>query len=341
MTRVAVIYTGGTIGMRPGPQGLAPDTDLPSLLAPPPVPENRFELDWHTWSPLLDSSQIQPAHWQQLGREVEDRLHDHAAVLVLHGTDTMAYTASALALQLGALKGPVILTGSQRPWHEAGSDARDNWHQALVATQLPGLSEVTIAFGGRLLRGIQSHKADAASDAAFESPRHPPLALWRDHPAQPSHWQRSDAPAGWYEKRTAFHPDYRNQAVWCQQWAPGHPLIPAAQLRAMGIRVLLLTLFGTGNGPSEDPAFTGWLADLKNLGILVVGLSECEKGIIHRGAYAAGSALLNAGLLPAFGMTREAAYTKALYLCACEPAAGPERLAEQFLQNLAGEMPMR
>lgn len=177
--RICILYTGGTIGMVPSEKGYVPSSGafLDLLRAIPDL----YWADMPRWDvvefdPLLDSSDITVREWNQIGRAIAARYDDYDGFVVLHGTDTMAYTASALSFMLEGLAKPVILTGSQIPMCEIRSDGRDNLITSLLIAGAEEVHEVCLYFGGKLLRGNRATKFSADGLIAFLSPNYPSLA---------------------------------------------------------------------------------------------------------------------------------------------------------------------
>ncbi len=179
MKKILIIYTGGTIGMVRTPKGYAPRSGYFREILEG-IASLRMEgmpcWELYEMSPLLDSSNISVGEWNMVGRVIADNYGDYDGFVVLHGTDTMAYTASALSFMLGNLSKPVILTGSQIPMCELRSDGHDNIVNALLIAAEGRVHEVCLYFGGRLLRGNRSTKYSADGLIAFVSPNYPMLA---------------------------------------------------------------------------------------------------------------------------------------------------------------------
>ncbi|HYI13571.1 MAG TPA: asparaginase domain-containing protein, partial [Thermoanaerobaculia bacterium] len=176
--RVYIIYTGGTIGMKRTRSGYVPASGyLQSQMSQ--MPELRHEsMPSYTieeYDPLLDSSNMTPAEWVKIARDVESNYDRYDGFVVLHGTDTMAYTASAVPFLLAGVRKPVIITGSQIPLCEIRNDARENLITSLMLAANYAIPEVCLYFGGKLLRGCRSTKVSADGFAAFDSPNFPPL----------------------------------------------------------------------------------------------------------------------------------------------------------------------
>lgn len=323
--RVMVLYTGGTIGMQASANGLAPASgfearmagqlaELPDLV----VPEWRFR----GMAPLIDSANMTPAYWLRLREAVIEAVDVDGcdAVLILHGTDTLAYSAAAISFQLLGLRAPVLFTGSMLPAGVPDSDAWENVNGSLVALGKGLTSGVHLYFHGELLAPTRCAKIRSFG-------RHPFAALNRAHSGE----------------TPAAHPaplDYRLPKVAASvAILPLFPGIGAAQLNAVidsGIQGLVLECFGSGTGPSDDPAFLTSLERAHQQGICVVAITQCHEGGVELDVYEAGSRLRGAGVLSGGGMTREAALGKLhLLLGAGLPLAEVRRLVEV---DLCGEL---
>lgn len=260
----------------------------------------------------------------------------HAGIVILHGTDTLAWTASSLAFQLQGIDRPVILTGAMRPLEAEGSDAVANVEDALRFAVTPRLKEVALCFAGRLLRGCRSRKWQTRDAAAFASPNLAPLG------------ERVDAEAVLYPGRgLADHqrgaprfelPDYAPLAAGGVVRLALWPGLSAWQVEAWlddeRVRGAVLEVWGGGNLP-DDPALAGALARASGEGKLLAALSQCPHGAVAFGGYAAGQGLKDAGVLSAEDMTPEATFTKLVHLLA-QPLEEAER-RRRFLTPLVGE----
>ncbi|WP_416136987.1 asparaginase [Halomonas sp. HK25] len=337
-----VIYTGGTLGMVAGEHGLAPGGDIEARLsrALGALPaERRAAIPDHevlAFPDPIDSSAATSRVWQRLAGEIAERYRDHAGIVVLHGTDTLAWTASSLAYQLQGLDRPVVVTGAMQPLEAEGSDAADNVELALRFAVNPALQEVAIAFGGRLLRGVRARKWQTRDAAAFVSPNYPLLGerVGMDpilYPGRSLARQQRGAPR--FEL-----PDYAPLADGGVARIVLWPGITARQVAAWledpALKGALLEVWGAGNAP-EDPALLGVLAEASGQGKLLAAISQCPHGSVGIGHYAAGRGLHAAGVLTADAMTPEAALTKLVHLLA-QPLADDER-RRSFLTPLVGE----
>ena len=292
---VMVLYTGGTIGMQASANGLAPasgfEARMREQLANAAVPAWRFR----EMAPLIDSANMTPAYWQRLRVAVIEAVDEGCdAVLILHGTDTLAYSAAAMSFQLLGLPAPVLFTGSMLPAGVPDSDAWENVSGALAALgegQAPG---VQLYFHGALMAPTRCAKIRSFG-------RHPFAALQRNGGVA----KASNVPDAL---------DYRHDKalanVGVLALVPG---IAAVQLDALvdsGIQALVLECFGSGTGPSDNPAFLASLQRARDKGVVVVAITQCHEGGVELDVYEAGSRLRGVGVLSGGGMTREAAFGK-------------------------------
>jgi L-asparaginase len=329
---VFVLHTGGTIGMVDSPEGAAP---VAGALAPyldwivdnsagdlPPI--EFLELD-----PPIDSANATPQDWCAIAQVLHERRADHAGFVVLHGTDTMAYTSSALSFLLPSFGKPVVVTGSQIPISRTRSDGRQNFIGALQVAARPDLSEVSLLFGEVVLRGNRATKIDASGLDAFASPRLAPLAdIGIDIVVNPS-----IAPAGDGEARLVPGP---LGTVAATRLFPGFSASILANLCRPPLQGLVIEAYGAGNGPANDRDFLTAIERAAADGIVVVVVTQCVRGSVQPGAYATGSALLDAGAVPGYDMTSEAALTKLAVLLGEGPDSGT--VAAMMQRNIAGEL---
>ncbi|PRY63871.1 L-asparaginase [Vreelandella songnenensis] len=340
--RLLIIYTGGTIGMLPADGGLVPGGDfaerLASALGQLPVAQQQAlpAYDVISYSPLIDSSAATALNWQTLGRDIAARLTDYRGFVVIHGTDTLSWTAASLAYQLQGLDRPVVLTGAMLPLEAPGSDALDNVHGALRFAATDGLQEVAIYFANRLMRGVRSIKQHSEAPDAFTTPSYPLLGerVGDDFVYYPSRGlgvQQRGAPRFELPDYQGLH---QGEVIRIALW----PGMAAWQLEAwLGdsrVKGAVLQLWGAGNLPS-DPALLDTLAVASGEGKLLTAISLCPEGSVHMGAYAAGHGLAEAGVLSGDAMTPEAAYTKLTHLLALP--GGLEHRRQRFLTALVGE----
>ena len=292
---IMVLYTGGTIGMQASANGLAPasgfEARMREQLANQPLPAWTFQ----EMAPLIDSANMTPAYWQRLRTAVIDAVDQGCdGVLILHGTDTLAYSAAAMSFQLLGLPAPVVFTGSMLPAGVPDSDAWENVSGALTALGDGLAPGVHLHFHGALIAPTRCAKVRSFG-------RNPFAALNRQ---------------GGVARAEAIPQalDYRQPKALANVGVlPLVPGIGAAQLDAVigsGIQALILECFGSGTGPSDNPEFLASLQHAKDKGIAVVAITQCHEGGVELDVYEAGSRLRGVGVLSGGGMTREAAFGK-------------------------------
>lgn len=330
--RVLVLHTGGTIGMERGTDGYRPMPGFGAVL--------RRHLDGVCGLPAfdlvelpqpIDSANLQPAQWTAIAAELVARWNDYRGFVVLHGTDTMAWTASALSFMLRGADRPVILTGAQIPLVEPRSDALANVQTALLLAGSMKCGEVGIFFGRRLLRGNRSTKSSSTALDAFSSPNMAALAEVgidvRVHAQDP-------LPAG---ARDFQLPQIDSRAVAV---LTVHPGLSARQVDALtddpALRGLVLCSYGAGNLPDATPGLLDALARAVARGVVVVNRTQCAHGPVVQGAYATAAALNRIGVVAAADMTLEAAFAKLHVLLALHP--DPALVRTRFGTALCGEL---
>lgn len=292
---IMVLYTGGTIGMQASANGLAPasgfEARMREQLAHLPAPTWRFR----EMAPLIDSANMTPAYWQRLRSAVVEAVDEGCdAVLILHGTDTLAYSAAAMSFQLLGLPAPVVFTGSMLPAGVPDSDAWENVSGALAALGDGLAPGVHLYFHGALMAPTRCAKIRSFG-------RHPFAALQRN---------------GGVAKAQALPAalDYRQPKALANVGVlPLVPGIDAGQLDALvdsGIQALVLECFGSGTGPSDNPAFLASLQRAQDRHVVVVAITQCHEGGVELDVYEAGSRLRGVGVLSGGGMTREAVFGK-------------------------------
>lgn len=329
---VLVLHTGGTIGMVDTSEGSAPGASTLAAFVEEIVAGARGDLpgvEFIEFDPLIDSSNATPDTWRDIARVLFDRRRQHAGFVVLHGTDTMAYTSSALSFMLPDFGKPVVVTGSQIPIAKTRSDGRQNLIGALQVAACDEVPEVSLLFGEYLLRGNRAMKVDASGFDAFESPRCAPLGRIGVELRVDKAIVRS--PAG--EPRLVAE---RLGNVAAVRLFPGFSAETLANICRPPLQGLVIEAYGAGNGPSADSGFLAAIEDATRRGIVVVLVTQCLRGSVRPGAYATGSALIHAGAVPGFDMTSEAALTKLAVLLGQGHEAG--QVARLMQQDLAGEL---
>jgi L-asparaginase len=335
--RIYIAYTGGTIGMKRTRDGYSPEPGyLQAQMRAMPELKHRSMPSFtiHEYEPLLDSSNMTPREWVKIANDVAANYDDYDGFVVLHGTDTMAYTASAIPFMLSGLAKPVLITGSQIPLCEVRNDARENLITSLLIAANYDIPEVCLYFGGKLLRGCRSVKVSADGFAAFASPNVPPLgnvgidieidaALIR----KPRRRQRLKVE------------EFASPVVSALRLFPGiSPELVRNVLRPP-LQGLVLEAYGVGNGPDQDVDFLAALAEAVKRGVVIVDCTQCLEGSVNLAEYAAGSALARAGVISGFDMTAEAALAKLYHLFSRRFA--PEKVKREMQKDLRGELTPR
>ena len=337
--RILIVYTGGTIGMT---EDLATGALVPFsfdhlMRNVPKIGRLGYALDHVEIDPPIDSSNMNPTHWAQVAKMIADAYDDFDGFVVLHGTDTMAYTASALSFMLRGLAKPVILTGSQLPIGEIREDGTENLITALqiaaarTGDGAPMVQEVAISFGRHLWRGNRAMKVSSTNFGAFASYNYPPLADMDLHIV--------------YRERLLARPaaDATLAPLYAMDDAVAvaflYPGITEAALRpqllAPGAKAVVLRTFGAGNAPTET-WFTDLVAEAVGAGKVVVNVTQCPAGGVEEKRYATGDALAKAGVVSGCDMTCEAALTKLMHLFGQGLSA--TEVAAAMTRPLAGEL---
>lgn len=330
--RVYIAYTGGTIGMTKNARGeYAPtpgflDAQLAAMteLRDPLLPEWTI----HEYAPLLDSSNITPQVWHTIARDIQAHYADYDGFVVLHGTDTMAYTASALAFMLQGNK-TIIITGSQVPLCELRNDARENLITSLIIASRYTIPEVCLYFGDVLLRGCRAVKVNADGFDAFDSPNFPSLGKigvdikirW-DLVLPPSH---QDA---------LVVQEFQEPRVAALRLFPGISADVLDHVLQSPLQGLVLEAYGSGNGPTATEGFVRVLQNATARGVVIVACTQCVRGKVTWGAYETN--LAQAGVTSGLDMTAEAALAKLFYLFSC--GYPPEIVRQEMGKNLRGEL---
>lgn len=333
--RIYIAYTGGTIGMQRSPKGYVMMEGFAQLIEekiPPRISGEMPEYDLYEYPNQIDSSNIVPADWLTIARDIADRYNDYDGFVVLHGTDTMSYTASALSFMLRGLAKPVIITGSQIPLCEVRNDAQDNLVTAIELACDFNIPEVCLYFNGRLLRGNRSLKIKATGFDAFDSPNYPWLAQIGIH------IELNQRALLATHQHTAFElpSDYAARYVVPLRLFPGISSQLIDAVLALPYRGIILRTYGVGNAPDNDPELLRSLERASAEGKIVLNLSQCLQGGVHQGSYATGSALTSAGVISGGDMTIEAAFTKLHHLFAS--GMSDQQVREEVQRNLSGEL---
>ncbi len=337
--RILIIYTGGTIGMIEDIKtGALMPFDFTHLIeSVPKVKMLNFDIDNVQFEQPIDSSDMNPAHWSQITRIIADNYEKYDGFVVLHGTDTMAYTASVLSFMLEGLNKPVIITGSQLPIGEVRTDGEENLITALQIAaardehKRPIVREVAILFDDYLWRGNRASKQSSDNFDAFKSSNYPPLAkiglgINFNYDALLRH-----------SEKIPFTPHFDlDTNVSVVDIFPGmSEQTLRHMLGAPGVKGVVLRTFGAGNCPTVS-WFREAIEETVKRGAVVLNVTQCHNGFVHPRLYLAGKLLANTGIVPGHDITVEAAVTKMMYLFGRGYDAVEVR--EQLRRSLAGEV---
>lgn len=308
---ILVIYTGGTIGMCKDPvTGSLKPVDFKALREYiPSLDLFQFQIDSYSFDPIIDSANMKPEYWIKLAEVIEENYESYDGFVILHGSDTMSYTASALSFMLENLNKPVIITGSQLPLGMPRTDGRENFITSLELAaaktdETPIIPEVAIYFESQLFRGNRTYKFNAENFEAFKSVNYPPLA---------------DVGVNIrYYKNNIRKPNFKKLKINTQiepsvaiiRLFPGITQeVLHAMLNAEGLKGLVLETYGAGNAPTDE-WFVEELKQAIEKGLTIINISQCRGGSVDMGKYETSSLLQKIGLLNGKDMTTEAAITK-------------------------------
>jgi len=314
---ILLIYTGGTIGMvENSATGSLEPFDFAHLNNHiPELQRFKFHVDHIVFDPVIDSSEITPEHWKKMVHIIEDNYNKYDGFVILHGTDTMAYTASALSFMLENLHKPVVLTGAQLPIGKLRTDAKENLITALeIAADkdnlgYPIVPEVCIFFQNDLLRGNRSTKVNADNFNAFRSYNYPNLGK----SGIQIRYDKKVIHQPDYDKKTIFHYRLDNRIASLKLFPGIDKQTVEAILTLKNIRAVILETYGSGNAPLS-PWFLELIRETVKRGVIIVNISQCEIGLVNMQRYETGRELLRAGVVSGFDATFETALAKLMFL---------------------------
>ncbi|MDO5036050.1 MAG: type I asparaginase [Porphyromonas sp.] len=337
---VLLIYTGGTIGMIENPEtGVLEAFDFDYVqMHVPEMSQFNFRVDTYTLSPILDSSDVGPDLWVKIADLIQKYYDAYDGFVVLHGTDTMAYTASALSFMIEGLTKPVLLTGSQLPIGKIRTDGKENLLTSIEIAAAkdehgrPYVHEVCVLFDNQLLRGNRSTKIAADQFNAFSSPNYPNLATvgidieYKEYNMLP----RVDDIDG-----ITFRSNLDSNILILRIFPGISDAVLTSTLGTPGVKAVVLETFGSGNAPTHPEFLMALETAVKN-GIIVVNVTQCQIGRVEMKRYGTGATLLKAGVVSGVDMTVEAAVTKLMYLLGQDLTN--EEVKKLMSTNLRGEL---
>ena len=334
---ILVIYTGGTIGMVQDPDtgALAP-FNFDALYNHIPVLQNfKCHIDSYCFDPLIDSSNMNPTFWIALAGVIEANYENYEGFVVLHGTDTMAYTASVLSFMLENLNKPVVFTGSQLPMGVMRTDGRENFINSIEIASAydegtPLVPEVSICFENRLMRGNRTNKFNAENFNAFLSGNYPLLAQVGVHIK--------------YNHQHILKPNFKKLKVHRNLDAnvailklfPGiNEHVIRSTINIPHLKALILETFGAGNAPTDE-WFLNLLQEGIEKGLTIFNVTQCKGGSVEMGKYETSVTLNNIGVIGGYDITTESAIAKTMYLLG-EGYSG-EKLKQLLQSPIRGEL---
>lgn len=314
---VLLIYTGGTIGMIENPEtGALEAFNFDHLISQvPELKRFNYRIATYQFDPPIDSSDMHPDHWVKISKIINYNYEKYDGFVILHGTDTMAYTASALSFMLENLNKPVILTGSQLPIGKLRTDGKENLITSIEIAAAkhpdgrPMVPEVCIYFDDHLLRGNRATKINAEDFTAFATNNYPELGSAGIHINYNEKFIREP------DYTLPFKPHYiYDPNVMVFTLFPGIQKSMVCQMLATpGLKAVVMRTFGSGNAPQQK-WFLECMSEAVNRGIIIVNISQCQHGAVEMSLYETGRHLLEMGVISGHDSTVEAAVTKLMFL---------------------------
>lgn len=336
---VLLIYTGGTIGMIENPEtGALENFNFDHLLKHvPELKRFNYHISTYQFSPPIDSSDMEPLYWAKLVEIINCNYNSYDGFVILHGTDTMAYTASALSFMLENLSKPVILTGSQLPIGMLRTDGKENLITAIEIAAAknpngtPVVPEVCIFFENHLTRGNRTTKINAENFNAFRSYNYPPLAMAGIHIKYEPALIHTPEP----DKSLKPHYLIDTNVVMLTLFPGIQENIITSIMNVAGLKAVVLKTFGSGNAP-QKPWFIRLLKEATDKGIIILNITQCSSGAVEMGRYETGLHLLEAGVISGFDSTPESAVTKLMFLLG--HGLSNQEIRRQMNISIAGEI---
>lgn len=333
---ILIIYTGGTLGMVHDENGSLIPFDFASIMDHiPSLRQLELNLTVISFEEPIDSSNINPEHWKQIAKLIIDNYSRYDGFVVLHGTDTMAYTASALSFMLEKLSKPVIITGAQLPITASRSDARENMIGALEVASAqkngrPIVPEVCIFFDSKLLRGNRAKKVESIHFDAFESENYPLLAVagviikYNEKFIEQA-----------YDQKLVYHGNLDTNVVIMKIYPGINEMTVEALLTLPNLRGVIMETYGAGNAPTHS-WFISLLESAVDKGITILNVSQCPGGKVEQGRYETSKELDRIGVIGGSDLTTEAAISKLMIVLGEEQKTA--QIANRLRISVSGEM---
>lgn len=336
-TSILIIYTGGTIGMVKDPiTGALHPFNFENIYKQVPVLETlQYQFDSYSFEPLIDSSNMNPRFWAELAEVIETNYEKYDGFVVLHGSDTMAYSASVLSFMLENLNKPVVFTGSQLPMGMIRTDGRENFVTAIEIAaakedDTPLVPEVCIYFESKLYRGNRTHKFNAEHFEAFISGNYPVLAEAGVH----LKYNRSIIRKPNF-KKLKVHKQLDSNIALLKLYPGISPQVISAILNTEGLRAVILETFGSGNAPT-DKWFLDLLTEATDKGIIFLNVTQCKGGAVEIGKYETSVDMGRIGIIGGYDITTESALAKMMFLLG--RGHSNEKIIELLSVSLRGEI---
>ncbi|NJY61991.1 asparaginase [Salinimicrobium sp. CDJ15-81-2] len=336
--KILLLYTGGTIGMvKDFETGALKAFNFDELLQN--IPELKLlehRIDTVSFERPIDSSNMKPAFWLQIAEIIEEKYENYDGFVVLHGSDTMSYSASALSFMFENLSKPIIFTGSQLPIGDLRTDAKENLITSIQIAGLqkhgkPLITEVGLYFEYKLYRGNRTSKINAEHFQAFASPNYPPLVNSGVHLAvnDSALWRPPN------KRKMKLHRGLNDEIVLIKIFPGINRSLLEYILNKEGLQGVILETYGSGNAPTED-WFVNLLKNTISLGVVIVNVTQCIGGSVAMGQYETSTQLKKIGVVSGKDITTEAAVAKMMYLLAKD--LSPKVFKTIFETSLRGEM---
>jgi len=305
--KILMILTGGTFGMAEGPTN-APmkpaNVDGKHILKVVPEIQELADIEWVSIF-NLDSSDISPKHWENIGKTLKNNYSKYDGFVIIHGTDTMVYSATATGFMMKGTEKPVVFTGSQRPLSKIRSDARDNLINA-VEFATCGIPEIAIAFGSQLFRGSRAKKVSIEDYSAFSSYNYPTLAkVGVTMELKENLFRKKESPTWLF--------GFDTNIVLLKVFPGMTADLLRESLTGGKVKALILEGFGSGNLPEIDESWLNLIGDLRKLMVPTIVTSQCPQGVVNLNAYENGLKAIHKGAISCGNITTEAAVVKLMF----------------------------